>query len=163
RAVRRAAAPLHPCAARLHAAAGQAERLADPDPRHAAGAVRAARRLLVPGPVRLPAAALRARGPRAPAGRPQSRRPPARRRDRGAAAQGARARSHGGGRVMISPATSEAAAPPPGGAEPLLSVRDLVKEFPVRHSGGPIRGRDVVHAVSGVSFDLYAGEVLSLV
>jgi ABC-type glutathione transport system ATPase component len=65
---------------------------------------------------------------------------------------------------MSSPATSEAAAPPPpGGAEPLLSVRDLVKEFPVRHSGGPIRGRDVVHAVSGVSFDLYAGEVLSLV
>jgi peptide/nickel transport system ATP-binding protein/oligopeptide transport system ATP-binding protein len=65
---------------------------------------------------------------------------------------------------MSSPATSEATAPPPpGGAEPLLSVRDLVKEFPVRHSGGPIRGRDVVHAVSGVSFDLYAGEVLSLV
>ena len=65
---------------------------------------------------------------------------------------------------MSSPATSEAAAPPPpGGAEPLLSVRDLVKEFPVRHSGGPIRGRAVVHAVSGVSFDLSAGEVLSLV
>jgi oligopeptide/dipeptide ABC transporter ATP-binding protein len=65
---------------------------------------------------------------------------------------------------MSSPATSEAAAPPPsGGAEPLLSVRDLVKEFPVRHSGGPMRGRDVVHAVSGVSFDLFAGEVLSLV
>jgi len=64
---------------------------------------------------------------------------------------------------MTSPAASEAAPPPPAGAEPLLSVRDLVKEFPVRHSGGPIRARSVVHAVSGVSFDLYAGEVLSLV
>ncbi|MEP7022587.1 MAG: oligopeptide/dipeptide ABC transporter ATP-binding protein [Actinomycetota bacterium] len=46
--------------------------------------------------------------------------------------------------------------------EPILSVRDLVKSFPVRHGGGPLRGQ-VVHAVSGVSFDLFAGEVLSLV
>jgi peptide/nickel transport system ATP-binding protein/oligopeptide transport system ATP-binding protein len=64
---------------------------------------------------------------------------------------------------MTSPVASETAAQPPGAAEPLLSVRDLVKEFPVRHGGGAIRGRSVVHAVSGVSFDLFAGEVLSLV
>jgi oligopeptide/dipeptide ABC transporter ATP-binding protein len=65
---------------------------------------------------------------------------------------------------VTSPAASEAATSPrPAGDGPLLSVRDLVKEFPVRHGGGPIRGRSVVHAVSGVSFDLYAGEVLSLV
>ncbi len=42
---------------------------------------------------------------------------------------------------------------------PLLAVRDLVKEFPVRD-----RGRhSVVHAVSGVSFDLAAGQTLALV
>ena len=44
-------------------------------------------------------------------------------------------------------------------AEPLLSVRDLVKEFPVR---GRARGI-VVHAVSGVSFDVNRGETLGLV
>ena len=43
--------------------------------------------------------------------------------------------------------------------EPLLSVRDLVKEFPVRGKG---RGT-VVHAVSGVSFDVNRGETLGLV
>jgi peptide/nickel transport system ATP-binding protein/oligopeptide transport system ATP-binding protein len=41
-------------------------------------------------------------------------------------------------------------------AEPILSVRDLVKEFPVRGGGK-------VHAVSGVSFDLFEGETLGLV
>jgi len=42
------------------------------------------------------------------------------------------------------------------GPEPILSVRELVKEFPVR-------GGARVHAVSGVSFDLAEGETLGLV
>jgi peptide/nickel transport system ATP-binding protein/oligopeptide transport system ATP-binding protein len=41
-------------------------------------------------------------------------------------------------------------------ADPVLSVRDLVKEFPARGGGK-------VHAVSGVSFDLFEGETLGLV
>jgi oligopeptide/dipeptide ABC transporter ATP-binding protein len=69
---------------------------------------------------------------------------------------------------MTGPVTDTAARPAgdqdqPGRAGPLLSVRDLVKTFPVRHGGGGIGSRSVVHAVSGVSFDLHAGEVLSLV
>jgi oligopeptide/dipeptide ABC transporter ATP-binding protein len=43
-----------------------------------------------------------------------------------------------------------------GVADPILSVRDLVKEF-------PIRGGGKVHAVSGVSFDLAEGETLGVV
>jgi oligopeptide/dipeptide ABC transporter ATP-binding protein len=41
-------------------------------------------------------------------------------------------------------------------AEPILRVRDLVKEFPVKGGGR-------VHAVSGVSFDLVEGETLGMV
>ena len=40
--------------------------------------------------------------------------------------------------------------------EPILAVRDLVKEFPVRGGGK-------VHAVSGVSLDLFEGETRGLV
>ena len=43
--------------------------------------------------------------------------------------------------------------------EPILSVTDLVKEFRVRDLGRAA----VVHAVSGVSFDVLAGETLALV
>ena len=49
-------------------------------------------------------------------------------------------------------------APPTGsGEQVLLSVRALRKAFPLR------RGRKMVHAVSGVSFDIRRGETLGLV
>jgi oligopeptide transport system ATP-binding protein len=44
---------------------------------------------------------------------------------------------------------------------PLLQVRDLVQEFVVRDYGGTRGG--VVHAVSGVSFDVMPGETLGIV
>jgi len=47
------------------------------------------------------------------------------------------------------------------GAEPLLSVRDLVQEFVVRDYGGVKGG--VVNAVSGVSFNVWPGETLGIV
>ena len=50
-----------------------------------------------------------------------------------------------------------------GTEAPILSVRDLVKDFPIL-SGGIIRRRvGDVHAVSGVSFDLRPHETLGLV
>jgi oligopeptide/dipeptide ABC transporter ATP-binding protein len=46
-------------------------------------------------------------------------------------------------------------------AQVLLSARDVVQEFVVRQAGG-VRG-GVVHAVSGVSFDVMPGETLGIV
>ncbi|TDD11895.1 ATP-binding cassette domain-containing protein [Nonomuraea deserti] len=47
--------------------------------------------------------------------------------------------------------------------QPLLSVRDLVKHYPVRGKGLLRRTTGDVHAVCGVSFDLQRGETLGLV
>ena len=48
-------------------------------------------------------------------------------------------------------------------SETILEVRNLVKEFTVHGSNGLRRTRGVVHAVSGVSFDVKAGQTLGLV
>ncbi|MGQ0743975.1 MAG: ABC transporter ATP-binding protein [Acidimicrobiales bacterium] len=47
-------------------------------------------------------------------------------------------------------------------SDPLLSVRNLVKEFPAK-GNRLFGGKEVVQAVSGVSFDVFAGETLGLV
>jgi oligopeptide/dipeptide ABC transporter ATP-binding protein len=47
--------------------------------------------------------------------------------------------------------------------EPILSVRHLVKEFPIRSRGLIPRVVGAVQAVSDISFDLYRGETLGLV
>ena len=47
--------------------------------------------------------------------------------------------------------------------KPLLSVRGLVKNFPVRRKSWRDRQALVLQAVSGVSFDVYRNETLSLV
>ena len=66
---------------------------------------------------------------------------------------------------MLTPDTTpsdNSAARAPGQSAPLLRVNQLVKKFPVK---GGLFGKvvDHVHAVSGVSFDLAAGETLGLV
>ena len=66
----------------------------------------------------------------------------------------ARVMTSAAGQVVATPAASPVAPP----AGPLLSVRDLVKHFPVRGS------RHLkVHAVNSVSFDVAPGEALGLV
>ena len=50
-----------------------------------------------------------------------------------------------------------------GTGEPVLQVRDLVKHFPVMSRGLVRRRVGDVHAVCGVSFDLYENETLGLV
>ncbi|WP_433297179.1 ABC transporter ATP-binding protein [Pseudonocardia sp. CA-142604] len=60
--------------------------------------------------------------------------------------------------------TAECAADPErgrGAREPLLAVRDLVQQFSVRTHGGVRRA--VVHAVSGVSLDVWPGETFGIV
>jgi oligopeptide/dipeptide ABC transporter ATP-binding protein len=47
-------------------------------------------------------------------------------------------------------------------SEPLLTLTDVVKHFPVR-TGNLRRSRDVVHAVDGVSLEVAEGETLGLV
>ena len=56
----------------------------------------------------------------------------------------------------VGPVAPTADGPLRPAVEPILSVQELVKEFPVRGGGK-------VHAVSGVSFDLAEGETLGLV
>ena len=53
------------------------------------------------------------------------------------------------------------AASAPSRREPLLTVRDLTKHFPVR--GGLFGQKQLVRAVDGVSFDVAPGETLGLV
>ncbi|MFF7473057.1 oligopeptide/dipeptide ABC transporter ATP-binding protein [Streptomyces sp. NPDC008092] len=50
-----------------------------------------------------------------------------------------------------------------GTGDPVLQVRDLVKHFPVMSRGVVRRRVGDVHAVCGVSFDLYENETLGLV
>jgi oligopeptide/dipeptide ABC transporter ATP-binding protein len=47
--------------------------------------------------------------------------------------------------------------------DPILSVRHLVKDFPVRRGLVGRRAKGVVQAVTDISFDLFPGETLSLV
>ncbi|HSV64436.1 MAG TPA: oligopeptide/dipeptide ABC transporter ATP-binding protein [Mycobacteriales bacterium] len=63
---------------------------------------------------------------------------------------------------MTAPATDAARRDRPRG-EPVLSVRDLRKYFPIRGKGLIRRTVGAVKAVDGVSFDIYPGEILGLV
>ena len=69
---------------------------------------------------------------------------------------------------MSTQTDTPSSAPGSGGpaaerGEPILAVRHLVKEFPIRSKGLIPRTVGAVHAVSDVSFDLYQGETLGLV
>ncbi len=64
--------------------------------------------------------------------------------------------------TIVSDTTPAGAGGSAGSAEPLLQVRDLVKEFPIR-AGVFKRQVGAVQAVSGVSLDLYPHETLGVV
>ncbi|HKC27449.1 MAG TPA: oligopeptide/dipeptide ABC transporter ATP-binding protein [Jatrophihabitans sp.] len=64
---------------------------------------------------------------------------------------------------MSAPATVEEARPAPDRGEPLLSVRNLAKHFPIRSKGLIRRKIGDVHAVCDVSFDIYDRETLCIV
>ena len=68
---------------------------------------------------------------------------------------------------MSAPVRAEAPLPPlpghGGSGAPVLQVRDLVKHFPVMSRGVVRRRVGDVHAVCGVSFDLFENETLGLV
>jgi oligopeptide/dipeptide ABC transporter ATP-binding protein len=64
--------------------------------------------------------------------------------------------------VVVERKQDPAAAARAAGIEPLLAVRDLKKHFPI--VGGLLRRQiGTVYAVDGVSFDVYPGEIFSLV
>lgn len=65
--------------------------------------------------------------------------------------------------IPLPPVVPLMQSPDRGGpAQPLLSVRNLVKHFPVR-DGFLVRQRRAVQAVDGVSFDVAKGETLGIV
>jgi oligopeptide transport system ATP-binding protein len=64
---------------------------------------------------------------------------------------------------MSTPATDLRKRGPQGSDQPILSVRDLKKHFPIKGGGLIKRTVGAVRAVDGVDLDLYPGEVLGLV
>jgi oligopeptide/dipeptide ABC transporter ATP-binding protein len=64
---------------------------------------------------------------------------------------------------MSAPATVEESTPAPDRGEPVLSVRNLVKHFPIRSKGLIRRKIGDVHAVCDVSFDIHDRETLCIV
>jgi oligopeptide transport system ATP-binding protein len=64
---------------------------------------------------------------------------------------------------MTAPGIERSGGGPMRRGEPILSVRGLVKHFPIRGGGLLKRTIGAVRAVDGIDLDLYPGEVLGLV
>jgi peptide/nickel transport system ATP-binding protein len=62
-----------------------------------------------------------------------------------------------------APRPPEPAAAGPAGADDLLAVRDLVKDYPLPRGARGARGERTVRAVAGVSFRIGRGETFALV